>query len=48
MEGIVGGDVDMSMAKDAARRCATAILAEAQSHLGRLIASSDVCGSEAW
>lgn len=36
MEGVVGGDVDMSIAKEAARRCAIAILAEAQSHLGSL------------
>jgi hypothetical protein len=36
MEGVVGGDVDMSMAKEAARRCAIAIPAEAQSHLGSL------------
>jgi enamine deaminase RidA (YjgF/YER057c/UK114 family) len=36
MEGVVGGDVDMSMAKEAARRCAIGILAKAQSHLGSL------------
>ena len=34
IEGVVGGDIDMSTAKEAARRCAMAILAEAKSHLG--------------
>lgn len=36
MESVVGGDLDMSMATEAARRSAIAILAEAQFHLGSL------------